>query len=762
VIAPRWRKAIADVGSHPVRAGLAIVAMAAGTFAFGMVLESRAVLERELAGTFEATRPSAATLWLDRTSDALVDSVRAVAGVVDAESRGLVMTRLRTGGGTVPLALFVVHDFADLRLDRFTHSAGAWPPPPDGFLIERSSLGLAGAPVGGSVDVVEAGALRVAGSVHAPGLPPGWMDHVVTGFVTESTTAGPVMPAIRIRAGGDRAAVRAVARSVAARLEAGGHVVRRVDVPEPGRHPHAAQMDTFLFALGAFGLLALVLSAILVANMVHALLLEQVREVGIMLTLGGSPRQVAELYLAQVAALAVVALAIGIPLASAGAHAYVDFAAGMLNATVRSHAAPLWVYAIEVVVGLGLPLLVATGPVRRAARVPIREALHGDTIAPVPPRVLGFLPRPWSLPLRNALRRRGRLALTVGTLAVAGATFVSALDVAAAWEQAIARDAAARGDDLEVLLAEPTDASRIALAGVPGVVRAEPWGGVGAESGDVRVSLLAPPDTGRMFAPRLLAGRWLAAGDSAVVVITQALQRADPSLRVGGTLPLRVKGREFEPRIVGVARELMPNPTAYAPERLVRGFEGGARTVRVALREHDAKAQMEGAAAVERALASTGVAVSEVARLGDRRKAFADHLLIIDAALLLAAALVLLVGTIGLASTLGMGVLERTREFGVLGALGAGPRTIASGVLAEGAAMALAGWALALVLAVPLSAALDAATGSMFLGAPIELVLSPFAAGAWLAVALVISLVAGAYPAWRAARGNIREALAHE
>jgi len=157
LIAPRWRKAVADVGSHPVRAGLAIVAMAAGTFAFGMVLDARAVLERELGGTFAATRPAAATLWLDRASDALVDSVRNVPGVRDAEARGLVMARLRTAGGTVPLALFVVRDFGHLRLDRFTREAGAWPPRPAGVLIERSSLGLAGAPVGGNVNVVGTG-----------------------------------------------------------------------------------------------------------------------------------------------------------------------------------------------------------------------------------------------------------------------------------------------------------------------------------------------------------------------------------------------------------------------------------------------------------------------------------------------------------------------------------------------------------------------------------------------------------------------------
>jgi hypothetical protein len=202
-----------------VRAGLAIVAMAAGTFAFGMVLESRAVLERELSGTFEATRPvPPPTLWLDRTGDALVDSVRQVPGVRDAEARALVMTRLRTRAGTVPLALYVVRDFGDLRLDRFTRGRGAWPPPPDGFLIERSSLGLAVRRSAERDRRRSGGAentLRVAGSVHAPGLPPGWMDHVVTASPA-ATIAGPGARHPH-PAGGDRAAVRAVARRVAAR-----------------------------------------------------------------------------------------------------------------------------------------------------------------------------------------------------------------------------------------------------------------------------------------------------------------------------------------------------------------------------------------------------------------------------------------------------------------------------------------------------------------------------------------------------------------
>jgi hypothetical protein len=94
----------------------------------------------------------------------------------------------------------------------------------------------------------------------------------------------------------------------------------------------------------------------------------------------------------------------------------------------------------------------------------------------------------------------------------------------------------------------------------------------------------------------------------------------------------------------------------------------------------------------------------------------------------------------------------------VLSAIGAGPRAIACGVLCRrrGDGGRQLG-AIALVLSVPLSAALDAAPGSMFpRRTRSELWLSrPPAAGAWLVGgAAVIPRSPGAFPAWRAARGK--------
>src|SRR5207245_6363922 len=106
------------------------------------------------------------------------------------------------------------------------------------------------------------------------------------------------------------------------------------------------------------------------------LLVEQLRQAAIMKTLGASTRQIASLYLGQVSILALAALAIGIPLGISAGRAYARFCASMLNATITNAMPPLWVIAAEVVVGIGLALLVGTGPGWRTAAVRLTERLR--------------------------------------------------------------------------------------------------------------------------------------------------------------------------------------------------------------------------------------------------------------------------------------------------------------------------------------------------------------------------------------------------
>jgi putative ABC transport system permease protein len=781
VIAPRWRKVFRDIADTPLRTALAVTAMAAGAFGVTMILTSYSILKRELKTTYSDTRPASAVLVLDGpASDALVGSVRHMPGVRDAESRPVIGGRLFIGNGQwVPLILFVVRDFRDIRLDRFTPDAGAWPPGDGEVLIERSSLSVARAAIGDRVivrtsDHVER-PLRIAGTVHAAGLAPGWMEHAVAGFVKSNPQMTQRNTELRVLVTGDtldERHIRDVANRVARSI---GHVTR-IEVPTPGRHPHAAQMDTFLYLLGAFGALTFALSAVLVATMIHALLTEQLRQVGVMKTLGASTTQIASLYLGQVAILAAAAIAIGVPLGIAAGQAYARFAAGMLNATITNAMPALWIVVAEVAAGIAIPLMVALGPVAHAARISIHEAFSNDVGGkPFGTRRfdrwlarIQWLPRPLMLSLRTTFHRRGRLLLTVATLAAGGAAFIAAMNVSAAWTRTLDADGRARRFDIQAVFSRPYPAAQVmqALASVPDVVHAECWTEAGATLGDANVSLVGPEVDSKLLALPLIAGRWLRPDDDAVAVINQSVLSLDPTLHLGGDIPINVNANVVRLRIIGIVKELAPRATVYAPPRAILRATGKppglARSVRIVTRQRDVAGQVAASKAIEQALENAGISVAGIQALSDSRKSFSDHLVIIKSVLIFAALLVVLVGGLGLTSTLTLNVFERTREIGILSAIGATPGTIARDVVFEGMVMAVLSWCAALLVSIPITFALDAATGQMFIRSALDFYMSPIAAAVWLLLVLILAALSSFYPARRSARLAVREAIAYE
>ena len=112
-------------------------------------------------------------------------------------------------------------------------------------------------------------------------------------------------------------------------------------------------------------------------------------------------------------------------------------------------------------------------------------------------------------------------------------------------------------------------------------------------------------------------------------------------------------------------------------------------------------------------------------------------------------------------------VQHRYSEFratciGVLRAIGARHGVIMTMVQIEGLVIALLGWALAIPLSLPMSVALGRAFGRIML--PLAVTWTPDVAGVvqWLAIVVVVSVAACAWPAWRATRITTRAALAYE
>jgi len=113
----------------------------------------------------------------------------------------------------------------------------------------------------------------------------------------------------------------------------------------------------------------------------------------------------------------------------------------------------------------------------------------------------------------------------------------------------------------------------------------------------------------------------------------------------------------------------------------------------------------------------------------------------------------LFVGGIGIMNIMFVSVVERTREIGIRKAAGARRRTILLQFLLEAVTLSLLGGTIALAIAFLLSLAMR-----LFLPATLSL---PIAAAALLVSALT-GVASGFFPAWRAARMNVVDALRNE
>lgn len=787
---PRWRKVLRDVWLHKARTLLVVLAIAVGIVGAGAVLNTWSLMRRVTREGYLATNPPSATLRTDSVDDALLARVRAHPAVGDAQARRRVVARAQVQGAWRTAILFAAPDFTDLRMGAVQALEGVWPPTDSAAVIERSSLEFAGASVGAPIMLQigdgEPVALPVGGIARDAGLAPGWMENVVYVFVAPATLArlgaSPAFDLVQIRvadASLGREEIRRIAYEVKAAIEATGRRVTDVEVPEPGEHIHAPQIDSLLFTQGAFGLLALLLSGFLVVNLVAGIMAGQVREIGVMKTVGARSGQVAALFLAMALVLGIAASAVAIPAAAVLGRGYAQFTSDLLNFDMAGFEIPRWSFALQLAVGLLLPLAAAAIPVSRGCRIPVGAALRDFGIDPASDggsgrwlHRAGGLSRPFLLSLRNAFRRRQRMALTLATLSLGGAVYLGALNLRASIRDSVGvlYEEVLRFD-LSLRVAAPALPDRLeaAVAARPGVAAAEAWNGARAAVAHPNGSLgNAFPVTGQpaespMVAYPVEAGRWLRPGDTNALVASRSLVKDEPGLAIGAEVTLVIDGRPSRWTLVGVV-SAMPSPAAFTTRDALARVTGEPRASTVVVRAADRDPATHGTfiRRLRADLERDGLPVASGQLLSEGRKAVEDHLLMVAGFLLVMSQLMIVVGGLGLASTMSLSVLERTREIGILRAIGARHGAIHALVQGEGMVISLLSWLVAIPLSVPVSAVLGVAFGRVMMRVPVSMVPNPAAVVQWLLVVAVVSVAACAWPALRATRVTTSRALAYE
>jgi putative ABC transport system permease protein len=800
---PRWKKLLRDFQASTGRMVMMVIAIAVSILALGAILSAYSILTREISRNYTGTNPASAYLQLDRVDDSVIAAVLKQPDIVDAEAGSWVMARIEISPNEWrPLLLFVVKDFNTMRLNTFEPQSGAFPPTDHTLLLERQALTFINAKVGDVFNVQTPNgpmqAVPISGSVHDPGLAPAWMEQMAYGYVTpstlqwlgESNTLHILKVIVKNQSLG-KPAIEATVSNLAQWLKNQGFTVGEIRVPPPLLHPHQTLMEGVMQMLLIFGLMALMLSAILTATIIGGMLAQQTRQIGIMKAIGARSRQINNLYIVLVMLLGSAAVVIGLPLSTAAGIAFSRVIAELLNFTLYSDSIPAWVFIVQLLMGIFVPLLAALVPIQRTTRITVRETLtdYGTNREAFGSRKLDSwlgkirgVDKTLLLALRNTFRRQGRLILTLGLLAAGGGMFMAGINVKTSWDSFLSDAAKMRHYDLEIRLNTPQPEDKIdsIIKGIPGVTLVEAWNIIPVavsrpdgldivntypDGGHGSFMLRAVPPESKLIDSVVLSGRWLQANDGDGVVLNHMAVAFFPNVKAGDMVNLMINQRTSAFRVIGIVRQNLTPASAYVIPDTFAAAAGISRqatnAVRIVLDQHDANTIGLTTGKIQTALAAEniniGVLISETMLEG----ATSGHVYIFIVSLITMAFVMAIVGVLGLMSSMGTSVIERTREFGIMRAIGAKSSTILRNIISEGVFIGLLSWLIAVILSLPLSSLIGSDIGVSAFSVPLGLIVSPIGLAGWFLIIVIGSIAASAFPAWQASRLTIRETLVY-
>ena len=366
--------------------------------------------------------------------------------------------------------------------------------------------------------------------------------------------------------------------------------------------------------------------------------------------------------------------------------------------------------------------------------------------------------------VKNLLRRRLRTLLTLAGIGTAVGAFVGLVGFSSAFEQQWLRIYSSSGTDIAVIqgtfLNSSMDESTAGkVKALPDVAQASPTiFNLMDLTPDVNALVYGWKDDAFEFSSlHLLAGRRFRGGHAEVMLgdlLAQSLKKAPgDTLEIQGT-PFTVTGIYHGASTLEAAAVVMPLDQLQQ----LSSLQGKVSTIDVQLRpvprgETPEVYLKHAQAEIEAALPGMR-AVPAAERASDNQFVKLAH-----ASAWGTSVLALLIGVLGIANTMAMSVFERTREIGILRALGWNRWQVLSHIEVEAVTLGLAGGLVGIAFgwcALEILATLPA-TASL-VSASLHWQLLAKAVG----IAVFAGLIAGALPAWRAGQLSPVNALRHD
>lgn len=573
------------------------------------------------------------------------------------------------------------------------------------------------------------------------------------------------------------------------RLERQGYDSGRM-ILDPNEHFFQNQMDGIFLVLTVLGFFALALGMLLIYNTINVIIAQQVDQIGVMKAVGGRTWHILRLYFITVFMYGILALMLAVPMGLLGAWGIISWLAGSFGSEVGEFGFSTPALLLMTFLCLLAPVLASLIPVISGARITVREAIstYGlSTNTGLIERLLSkarYVSRLMLITISNTFRHKRRVILLEVGLVLSGVMFMSVVAMRDSVDYTI-RDVLfsilnadvtmifenpQRIDHIEELTLSHPDVKAVEMWGLASPT-IRPTGQPESEDDETINILLGVPLPTQLFGYQMLAGRWLDKQDSYAIVLDEVLA-GEVGVGVGDWVTLKFEEKqESDWQVVGLSFiPLIPN-TAMAPRDVLlrdMGFIGRSQVVWIQIIETNPQRQIEIAKNIrdfyevnhisvnpQRGLFGMGDSTAETATTITNQLNFLYILLGVMSVVIGA------VGSIALSGALSLSVMERTREIGVMRAIGASSWTIFRLFIGEGLILGWLSWLIALPLSIPAGRAMVIAIGSV-LESELFYTFSMGGPLLWLIIITVLSVIASWLPARGATRISVRESLAYQ
>jgi putative ABC transport system permease protein len=796
-----WHKIWFDIWHNKTRTFLAVLSIAAGVFAVGAIFGMSDMLLTNMDKSHRAVLATHVNAGLEAPVDReTILRLRDVPGVEGVEPYNSVsiLYKLRPEDEWRQGVIQMRDNFDEQKYELLQLRDGQWPGGKNEVGLERMAAQFLHVGVGDTVifkiDDKER-VLPITGLIRHPFVPPPQFMDLAFFFMNAEGMQRLGIPQGKFSSFYMRVTpyssdyAKEVATSVKEKMAKQNIRVAGFNYEDPDKHWGRTFFDPITMVQQLLAVICVVISAILVFNTISNLITQQTNQIGILKALGGRTHTIVGMYLVSALVYGALAFVIAFPLGAIVANTLTKSFLNLFNIDFDGFQISRQAVILQALSALAAPLLAGLPPVLKGARITVRQAIASyglgndfrsrwidRTVESIGQR---WLPSYYATALGNMFRQKGRLLLTQLVLLAAGSSFLMVMSLNSSIALTLDNFFARQRYDISIGFNHDERTNRIiALAqSVEGVDKTEVRlvqqanifvaGQLLKEAG-LSTTVWGIPENSDFFEPLIVAGRWFMPKDGRALVIQRETAEKN-KIKVGDTvtLDLGVFGKEhwqvvglYEPVFVGG----FASDTIYVPEAaLVKISHEYNRAGRVLIRTttHDGAFITKVTQNLKEAFERHSLKVSGSQTQADLRMTNEWQFSIVTSMLLALSIIVAIVGALALMGALSIGVIERTKEIGVLRAIGARSRTILSIFVMEGILQGLLSWLIAVPVSILVSPAAADAMGHAMFGATLDYQYNWPAVGMWLLIVVMISILASIFPARGATRISVRDSLAY-